>query len=106
MNHIPIPHPMPPLPDWQLEIAWGALSLIALVTFGTLLWQMAHAHRVRRILRCPVREIDADVTVRLDPTTGAPTDVTRCSLLRPSHDVTCSQSCLHPPRELHLQPGA
>jgi len=105
MNHLPITHPMPALPTWQLDLAAAALLVIALGTFATLLWQMVRAYRVRRTLRCPVQETDADVTLRMDPETGAPVEVLRCSLLHPATDVGCSQSCLHPPKELHPQPG-
>lgn len=92
------------LPAWQFDVAMVVLALIALGTLAVLLWQIVHAVRVRRTLRCPVKEQDADVTLRLDPVTGAPTDVTRCSLLHPANDVDCSQSCLHPPKELHPYP--
>jgi len=106
MNHLPITHPMPELPTWQLDVAAVALLLIALATFATLVWQMVRAYRVRRTLCCPVRGTDADVTLRMDPVTGTPVEVTRCSLLHPATAVECSQSCLHPPKELHPQPGA
>jgi hypothetical protein len=106
MNDVPIAHAMPALPEWQLEMACAVLSLIALGTFATLLWRMVRAYRVRRTLRCPVKETDAHVTLHLDPVTGTPTEVTSCSLLHPASDVECSQSCLHPPKELHPHPGA
>ena len=105
MNQLPITHPMPELPTWQLDVAAVALVVIALGTFATLLWQIVHAYRVRRTFRCPVQGTEATVTLRLDPGTGTPVEVTRCSLLDPATDVQCSQSCLHPPRELHPQPG-
>jgi len=106
MNHVPIAQAMPALPEWQLQLAWAVLSLIAIGTFATLLWSMVRTYRVRRTLRCPVKEVDAEVMLRLDPVTGTPTEVTSCSLLHPANDVECSQSCLHPPKELHPHPGA
>jgi hypothetical protein len=104
MNGIPDAYTIPALSDWQLNILWATVSLAALGTVAVLVWHRGRTSRAHRSLRCPVTLKDADITLRLDPDTGVASDVDRCSLLEPPDDVTCSQSCLHPPKEAHPQP--
>jgi hypothetical protein len=101
MSAIPESRMLLALPEWQVQVLWGVLVFVALAMFTVLLWRVVRSFRARRIVRCPVTLAEAEVTLQLDPDTGAATGVVSCSLLDPPHDVTCSQSCLHPPAEAH-----
>jgi hypothetical protein len=106
MHGIPDSRMMPALPGWQVELLWAVMVFFALAVFTLLLWRVVRGFRTRRIVRCPMTLVPAEVILRLDPATGEATDVVRCSLLDPPHDVNCSQSCLHLPAETIPHPRA
>ena len=72
--------------------AWVLIPITA-VFMG--LFLAMRNERVRRILRCPVYKIPADVeVVQRYHEPSKPVRVKRCSLLN-SKQVTCQQTCIH-----------